>query len=97
MANTVKQGTSNVNPDRTCRSALLQDGISAVESLSGVSTGFGGVFLPNVSTSSLGGASENETDEYDCESEVWYFNLYFLKFGAFCLSVCFLFGCSEKN
>ncbi|KAL4644793.1 hypothetical protein ACB092_02G189500 [Castanea dentata] len=69
MANTVKQGTSNVNPDRTCRSALLQDGISAVESLSGVSTGFGGVFLSNVSTSSLGGASENETDEYDCESE----------------------------
>ncbi|KAF5463778.1 hypothetical protein F2P56_013912 [Juglans regia] len=56
------------NPDRSlCRSALVQDGISAVESSSAMSTG-SGVFLSNLSTSSLG-ASENETDEYDCESE----------------------------
>lgn len=58
---------SGNHPDRTChRSALLQDGISPVlESPSGLSTG---AFLSNVSTSSLG-ASENETDDYDCESE----------------------------
>ncbi|KAG6666229.1 hypothetical protein I3843_01G016000 [Carya illinoinensis] len=56
------------NPHRSsCRSALVQDGISAVESSSAMSTG-SGVFLSNLSTSSLG-ASENETDEYDCESE----------------------------
>jgi hypothetical protein len=57
------------NPDLSCRSALVQDGISGVESSSGVSTTGSGAFLSNVSTSSLG-ASENETDEYDCESEV---------------------------
>jgi hypothetical protein len=57
------------NPDLSCRSALVQDGISGLESSSGVSTTGSGVFLSNVSTSSLG-ASENETDEYDCESEV---------------------------
>jgi hypothetical protein len=57
------------NPDLSCRSALVQDGISGVESSSVVSTTGSGAFLSNVSTSSLG-ASENETDEYDCESEV---------------------------
>ncbi|KAB1214752.1 Transcription factor SPATULA [Morella rubra] len=70
-SNQAQPSNSNVllgNLDRSsCRSVLVQDGISALESSSGVSTG-SGVFLSNVPTSSLG-ASENETDEYDCESE----------------------------
>lgn len=52
-------------PGNLDRSALAQDGgISAAVESEHASA----IFLSNVSTSSLG-ASENETDEYDCESE----------------------------
>lgn len=64
--------TSNVLPDnlqRQCRSPLLGEGISAFDSPGAYLLGNASRNATNVSSSSLG-ASENENDEYDCESEV---------------------------
>ncbi|KAF3438974.1 hypothetical protein FNV43_RR17249 [Rhamnella rubrinervis] len=63
--------TSNISPDnlqRQCRLQLLGEGISAVDSSGPYLLGNASRNATNVSSSSLGG-SENENDEYDCESE----------------------------
>ncbi|KAF2283736.1 hypothetical protein GH714_014661 [Hevea brasiliensis] len=58
---------------RPCGSTLVKDGISGLDSCEGVNVGFfpgnvkGGA--ANTSSLSIGGASENEADDYDCESE----------------------------
>ena len=58
------------NRSRMCRSQVVGDGISAVDSSGAYLLGStSGVLGPNVSSSSVG-VSENENDEYDCESEV---------------------------
>ncbi|OAY35468.1 transcription factor SPATULA isoform X2 [Manihot esculenta] len=61
------------HPHRLCESTLVKDGISGLDSGEGVNVGF---FQGNVkgnganaSSLSIGGASENEADDYDCESE----------------------------
>ena len=56
------------NRSRLCRKQLVGDGISAVDSTGGYL--LASTTAANVSSSSVGGASENENDEYDCESEV---------------------------
>lgn len=56
------------NLSRLCRKQLVGDGISAVDSTGGYL--LASTTAANVSSSSVGGASENENDEYDCESEV---------------------------
>lgn len=55
------------NLSRLCRKQLVGDGISAVDSTGGYL--LASTTAANVSSYSVGGASENENDEYDCESE----------------------------
>lgn len=64
--------TSNGLPDNLngqCGPQFLGEGISAVDTSGAYFLGSASGNAPNVSSSSLG-ASENENDEYDCESEV---------------------------
>nr|XP_048335473.1 transcription factor SPATULA isoform X1 [Ziziphus jujuba var. spinosa] len=63
--------TSHGLPDnmhRQCRPQFLGEGISAIDSSGAYFLGNASANAPNVSSSSLG-ASENENDDYDCESE----------------------------
>lgn len=80
------------NAHTSHRSSLFQDAISAVDSSVGVRAS-NNVFLSSLGGSSVNipsssfGVSENEFDEYDCESEVMF---QVLKFQAFVsiMSLC---------
>ncbi|PON67149.1 Basic helix-loop-helix transcription factor [Trema orientale] len=66
-------GGSNASQDnlsRLCRSQMVGDGIAAIDSSGALflANTSGVAATTNVSSSSVG-ASENENDEYDCESE----------------------------
>jgi len=77
----LRSSSSSSMPAGSVNSNPLQDGkISALDSTS----------RPNHASSSVGGGlSGNDTDEYDCESEVLYYYYYFLlfKFQTFFLCV----------